>query len=162
MRKEACAGVTPKKKGDNNMDPNYEAAVEYMERAEKVEAEVQDMIERLDFLRSSLTGSALNTDADRVQTSPKDRMGEVCAQIADLDTQINQKIDRLADIRAETYDTLKRYVHDGLARDILVKRYLYFHDLRDICRRKRISYRTVRRVHNKGLWQLSRKFKKRS
>ena len=141
------------------MDPFYRAAVEYMERAEKVEAEVQDMMEQLDFLRASLTGSALNMDADRVQTSPKDRMSEVCAHIADLDAQVNQKIDRLADIRAETYDTLKKYVHDGLARDILVKRYLYFQDLREICTRKQLSYRTVCRVHDKGLWQLAKKFR---
>ena len=82
--------------------------------------EKQDIV---DSLRSSITGTSASTESERVQTSPKDRLGETCAKIVDLCEQLNHDIDTFIDMKAEVIQTIDQYVDDLKQRRLLYLRY---------------------------------------
>lgn len=90
----------------------YEKAVNYLSQIEYIEEMIGEKQDIIDSLRSSITGTSASTESERVQTSPKDRLGETCAKIVDLCEQLNRDIDSFVDMKAEVIQTIDQYVDD--------------------------------------------------
>lgn len=120
--------------------------------------EKQDII---DSLRSSITGTSASTESERVQTSPKDRLGETCAKIVDLCEQLNRDIDSFVDMKAEVIQTIDQYVDDLKERRLLYLRYLKFIPIESCAKELRISRATAYNFHKAAMQKIARKFENR-
>ncbi len=78
-------------KGQNAATP-YDRAVQYLLQVEYIDEMIKEKQDIINSLRSSITGTSISTENERVQTSPKDRLGETCAKIVDLCEQLNEDI----------------------------------------------------------------------
>lgn len=143
-------GVTP-----------YEKAVSYLSQIEYIEEMIGEKQDIIDSLRSSITGTSASTESERVQTSPKDRLGETCAKIVDLCEQLNRDIDSFVDMKAEVIQTIDQYVDDLKERRLLYLRYLKFIPIESCAKELRISRATAYNFHKAAMQKIARKFENR-
>ena len=100
----------------------YDRAMRYLSQVEYIDQMIGEKQDIIDSLRSSITGMSASTESERVQTSPKDRLGETCAKIVDLCEQLNKDIDSFVDMKAEVIQTIDQYVDDLKERRLLYLR----------------------------------------
>lgn len=136
----------------------YGRTVKYLSQVKYINEMIGEKQDIIDSLLSSITGTSASTDNERVQTSPKDRLGETCVKIADLNEQLNKDIDSFVDMKAEVMQTIDQYVDDLRERRLLYLRYLKFMSITESAREMHISERTAYRLHNGAIWKISQKF----
>ena len=139
----------------------YEKAVNYLSQIEYIEEMIGEKQDIIDSLRSSITGTSASTESERVQTSPKDRLGETCAKIVDLCEQLNRDIDSFVDMKAEVIQTVDQYVDDLKERRLLYLRYLKFIPIESCAKELRISRATAYNFHKAAMQKIARKFENR-
>lgn len=139
----------------------YEKAVNYLSQIEYIEEMIGEKQDIIDSLRSSITGTSASTESERVQTSPKDRLGETCAKIVDLCEQLNKDIDSFVDMKAEVIQTIDQYVDDLKERRLLYLRYLKFIPIESCAKELRISRATAYNFHKAAMQKIARKFENR-
>lgn len=139
----------------------YEKAVNYLSQIEYIEEMIGEKQDIIDSLRSSITGTSASTESERVQTSPKDRLGETCAKIVDLCEQLNKDIDSFVDMKAEVIQTIDQYVDDLKERRLLYLRYLKFIPIESCAKELRISRATAYNFHKAAMQKIGRKFENR-
>ncbi len=139
----------------------YEKAVNYLSQIEYIEEMIGEKQDIIDSLRSSITGTSASTESERVQTSPKDRLGETCAKIVDLCEQLNRDIDSFVDMKAEVIQTIDQYVDDLKERRLLYLRYLKFIPIESCAKELRISRATAYNFHKAAMQKIARKFENR-
>ncbi len=139
----------------------YEKAVNYLSQIEYIEEMIGEKQDIIDSLRSSITGTSASTESERVQTSPKDRLGETCAKIVDLCEQLNRDIDSFVDMKAEVIQTIDQYVDDLKERRLLYLRYLKFIPIESCAKELRISRTTAYNFHKAAMQKIARKFENR-
>lgn len=139
----------------------YEKAVNYLSQIEYIEEMIGEKQDIIDSLRSSITGTSASTESERVQTSPKDRLGETCAKIVDLCEQLNKDIDSFVDMKAEVIQTIDQYVDDLKERRLLYLRYLKFIPIESCAKELRISRTTAYNFHKAAMQKIARKFENR-
>lgn len=139
----------------------YEKAVNYLSQIEYIEEMIGEKQDIIDSLRSSITGTSASTESERVQTSPKDRLGETCAKIVDLCEQLNKDIDFFVDMKAEVIQTIDQYVDDLKERRLLYLRYLKFIPIESCAKELRISRATAYNFHKAAMQKIARKFENR-
>lgn len=139
----------------------YEKAVNYLSQIEYIEEMIGEKQDIIDSLRSSITGTSASTESERVQTSPKDRLGETYAKIVDLCEQLNRDIDSFVDMKAEVIQTIDQYVDDLKERRLLHLRYLKFIPIESCAKELRISRATAYNFHKAAMQKIARKFENR-
>lgn len=139
----------------------YEKAVNYLSQIEYIEEMIGEKQDIIDSLRSSITGTSASTESERVQTSPKGRLGETCAKIVDLCEQLNRDIDSFVDMKAEVIQTIDQYVDDLKERRLLYLRYLKFIPIESCAKELRISRATAYNFHKAAMQKIARKFENR-
>lgn len=139
----------------------YEKAVNYLSQIEYIEEMIGEKQDIIDSLRSSITGTSASTESERMQTSPKDRLGETCAKIVDLCEQLNKDIDSFVDMKAEVIQTIDQYVDDLKERRLLYLRYLKFIPIESCAKELRISRATAYNFHKAAMQKIARKFENR-
>lgn len=139
----------------------YEKAVNYLSQIEYIEEMIGEKQDIIDSLRSSITGTSASTESERVQTSPKDRLGETYAKIVDLCEQLNRDIDSFVDMKAEVIQTIDQYVDDLKERRLLYLRYLKFIPIESCAKELRISRATAYNFHKAAMQKIARKFENR-
>lgn len=139
----------------------YEKAVNYLSQIKYIEEMIGEKQDIIDSLRSSITGTSASTESERVQTSPKDRLGETCAKIVDLCEQLNRDIDSFVDMKAEVIQTIDQYVDDLKERRLLYLRYLKFIPIESCAKELRISRATAYNFHKAAMQKIARKFENR-
>lgn len=139
----------------------YEKAVNYLSQIEYIEEMIGEKQDIIDSLRSSITGTSASTESKRVQTSPKDRLGETCAKIVGLCEQLNRDIDSFVDMKAEVIQTIDQYVDDLKERRLLYLRYLKFIPIESCAKELRISRATAYNFHKAAMQKIARKFENR-
>lgn len=147
-------------KGKSAVTP-YEKAVNYLSQIEYIEEMIGEKQDIIDSLWSSITGTSASTESERVQTSPKDRLGETCAKIVDLCEQLNRDIDSFVDMKAEVIQTIDQYVDDLKERRLLYLRYLKFIPIESCAKELRISRATAYNFHKAAMQKIARKFENR-
>lgn len=139
----------------------YERAIKYLSQVENIDMMIGEKQDIVDSLRSSITGTSASTESERVQTSPKDRLGETCAKIVDLCEQLNHDIDTFIDMKAEVIQTIDQYVDDLKQRRLLYLRYLKFIPIESCAKELRISRATAYNFHKAAMQKIARKFENR-
>lgn len=138
----------------------YEQALKYLEQVEDIDMMIGEKQDIIDSLRHSIIGTSASTEGDRVQTSPKDRLGETCAKIIDLQNQMNDDIDNLIDTKKEVIQTIDSYVDNLKQRKILYMHYLKYIPIESIGRELHISRATAYKMHKYAVYKVARKFEK--
>ena len=64
----------------------YDQAVQYLSQVQYIDEMIGEKQDIIESMRSSITGTSASVEGERVQTSPKDRLGETCVKIVDLCT----------------------------------------------------------------------------
>ena len=139
----------------------YDRTVKYLSQIEYIDEMIGEKQDIIDSLRSSITGTSASTESERVQTSPKDRLGETCAKIVDLCEQLNRDIDSFVDMKAEVIQTIDQYVDDLKERRLLYLRYLKFIPIESCAKELRISRTTAYNFHKAAMQKIARKFENR-
>lgn len=123
----------------------------YMQRVQSIDDMIQRKQEQIDSLRSLATSTAMHTDSERVQSSgTKDKIGDACAKIADLQAEINEDIDHFVDAKANIMHTID-LLESLDEKNVLYYRYFQFYEFRKIAFEMHISESTVYRLHKQGM-----------
>lgn len=136
----------------------YDQAVHYLTQLEYIDEMISEKKDIIESMRSSVTGTSASTEGERVQTSPKDRLGETCVKIVDLCTQMQDDIDRLLEMKGEVIQTIDQYVTDLKARKLLYLRYIKYMSIETVAHEMRISRATAYKMHKVAVTNISRKF----
>lgn len=137
----------------------YEQAVRYLSQVQYIDEMISEKQDMIESMRGNVTGTSASVEGERVQTSPKDRLGETCAKIADLCEQVQKDIDRLFEMKAEVTQAIDRYVTDLKARKLLYLRYIKYMSIETAAREMKISRATAYRMHNTAIASISQKFR---
>ena len=137
----------------------YDQAVHYLTQVQYIDEMIGEKQDIIESMRSSVTGTSASVEGERVQTSPKDRLGETCVKIVDLCTQMQDDIDRLLELKGEVIQTIDQYVTDLKARKLLYVRYIQYMSIETVAHEMRISRRTAYNLHKVAVTDISVKFK---
>ena len=137
----------------------YDQTVHYLSQVQYIDEMISEKQDIIESMRSSITGTSASTEGERVQTSPKDGLGETCVKIVDLCTQMQDDIDRLLEMKAEVIQTIDQYVTDLKARKLLYLRYIKYINIESAAHEMRISRRTAYNLHKAAVISISVKFK---
>lgn len=129
-------------------------AKEYLSKLKILDAEINRKLEKISALRASLTSiPAVNTTEERVKggnAAGDARFVRTLAEIDELESEVNDKIDKLVDERYEIINKIYQLDND-LHIKVLYKRYVEFKSLNEIADDIKRSYRYVLRVHKEAL-----------
>ena len=136
----------------------YDQAVHYLSQVQYIDEMISEKQDIIESMRSSVTGTSASTEGERVQTSPKDRLGETCVKIVDLCTQMQDDIDRLLEMKGEVIQTIDQYVTDLKARKLLYLRYIKYMSIETVAHEMRMSRATAYKMHKAAVTSISQKF----
>ena len=136
----------------------YDQAVHYLIQLEYIDDMINEKKDIIESMRSSITGTSASVEGERVQTSPKDRLGETCVKIVDLCTQMQDDIDKLLEMKTEVIQTIDRYVTDLKARKLLYLRYIKYMSIETAAHEMRLSRATAYKMHKAAVISISQKF----
>lgn len=96
---------------------------DYLKAVRKEQGELQNLIDVRDTKNASLQPSGIRYDKDKVQTSPKNKMEEIAAEVLELDKYIEKQIHTLT---ARQYEALRMIdtLDDPDERQVLRRYYL--------------------------------------
>ena len=138
----------------------YDQAVRYLSQVEYIDQMIGEKQDIIDSLRSSVMGISTSVEGERVQASPKDRLGETCVKIVDLCTQMQDDIDRLLEMKTEVVQTIDQYVTDLQARKLLYLRYIKYMGMETAAHEMGMSKATAYRMHKVAVASISQKFQR--
>lgn len=136
----------------------YDQAVHYLIQLEYIDDMINEKKDIIESMRSSITGTSASVEGERVQTSPKDRLGETCVKIVDLCTQMQDDIDKLLEMKTEVIQTIDQYVTDLKARKLLYLRYIKYMSIETAAHEMRLSRATAYKMHKAAVISISQKF----
>ena len=167
MKSESVSPVTTKNRRERmKMAKNqqkkrvtpYEKAINYLSQAEYIDLMITEKREMIDNLRSIASSTSMSLTADKVQTSPGDKIGNITAKIVDLEKELNNDIDNFIDMKADIMRTIDQYVDNLRERRLLYRRYLYFEAVETAARSVGVSRRTGYYMHKNAVYKVARKF----
>lgn len=114
----------------------------YLSGAILLNRELQDMLERKDFLYAKITSPSVRYSSDRVQTSgSKDMLGDTMAEIRDLQVACNKLTDEYIELKCKISDEIHT-IKDNKYRDILIQKYIDEKKNGEIADTEEIPYKT--------------------
>jgi hypothetical protein len=105
--------------------------------------------------RSKAINLVAPTDGDRVQTSAKDRLGEILSRVVDIDNEIQDYVDEYLEIKAQV-DTLS----GNLAPAYVYRRYAMNQSMNEITEGLHVSRSTAYRIRDNALSEFEKKYGK--
>ncbi len=124
---------------------------QYLRQLERINIIINQKQLQLDELRVIGSGfKAIDYAADRVQTSPTDRMAEVMARWVDMESEINETIDRYVDTKNRIINEIHR-LQDTRYISILYKRYVEFKPLVTVAYELSYDYKWTCKLHGDAL-----------
>lgn len=128
-------------------------AKEYLQQVRRMDRLINNKIAELEQLRTLATSTTAATDREAVQTSGvSDKVGNVVANIVDLQAEINALVDSYIDKRKEIIaqlDSIEK--QHPLFYAILHGRYIQFKKLQDIADNEGYAPQYIREQHGKAL-----------
>ena len=123
----------------------------FMQRVQSIDDMIDRKQEQIDSLRSLATSTEMHTDSERVQSSgAKDKIGDACARIADLQAEINEDIDHLVEMKASVMHRIDE-LESLDERNVLFYRYFQYYEFRKISQEMHVSESTVYRLHKQAM-----------
>ena len=128
---------------------------EYLSQAYRIDQRIDSKLEQVLSLRALLgKATATLTDTPRPATLDPRSMEEVVAKMVDLESEINEDIDTLVDLRQEITRVIKG-VENSEHQTLLELRYLCFKRWEDIAVEMGYSPRRLYELHELALGQIS-------
>lgn len=122
-----------------------------MQRIQSIDDMIDRKQEQIDSLRSLAISIAMHTDSERVQSSgAKDKIGDACAKIADLQAEINEDIDHFVEMKASVMHRIDE-LESLDERNVLYYRYFQYYEFRKISQEMHVSESTVYRLHKRAM-----------
>lgn len=130
-------------------------AKEYMNQISKIDRIIQNKIVEMEHWKAIATSTTVSTEGERVQSSgSKEKMADAVCRYMDMQTEINDDIDRLIDTKQEIISTIEQLNVDEY--DVLHKIYVQFKTFQEVAAEKGKSYSWVTSKHGRGLANLQR------
>lgn len=125
-------------------------AKEYLQQYLDADREINAKLEEISRLRAMATATTQTLSADRVQSSPENKIERICTKIADMEAEVDTEIDRLIKIRKRV-KTAIRSVPDASQRAVLERRYILGKRWEEIAVDLSYTYRNVCYIHGRAL-----------
>ena len=133
---------------------------EYLSQAYRIDQRIDSKLEQVLSLRALLgKATATLTDAPRSATLDSRSMEEVVAKMVDLETEINEDIDTLVDLKQEITRVVKS-VENPEYQTLLEMRYLCFRRWEEIAIELNYSMQHAFRVHERALVEVETSLKR--
>lgn len=122
------------------------------EELRELDKEIRDKTERIAELRASLT--SINSPlAEKVQTSPTDRLSNLMCKIILLENELDGMIDDYADLKAMVTGEIFSLENEGW-QDVLYSRYVEFQSWETIARNRGSNVKAVRQMKKRAVKRL--------
>lgn len=124
---------------------------QYLNQIQILDVRIRHRIEQLDELKALTAGIRSPVmNADRVQTSPDDRMLSIISKWVDKERQINALVDRYVDIKDRIISEINSLDDPRFVR-ILYRRYVRYDSLTVIAADMGYEYKWLCRMHGDAL-----------
>jgi len=129
---------------------NIISAEEYLKRASKLDALINNKLVEVEQLYSLLTSVSVATDAERVKSSgSKDKIGDIVPKIIESKDEINNLIDSYVDEKQAIIRTIERL--PSLEYDVLHKNYIQDKNLVTIAEELGYSVQGIKNIKHRAL-----------
>ena len=125
-------------------------AKEYLSQYRYINININNKIAQQERLRELATCVSPSSDGCGHNSGVSDKVGSLCAKIADLDAEINAEIDKLVDVQRDILQTIGKVDNECL-RIILTERYINCRTFEEIAVIVNYSYKQTCRLHGKAL-----------
>ena len=130
----------------------------YLQQMYRLYAKIKQRQEQLEELKAAAAGfRAIDYSADKVQSSPSDRMADVVGRYADLEAEIQNMLEEYFRKQHTILGQLDG-MHDARYADILYARYVRFESFRQISRDLNYDYDYCCRLHGRALKAFEAKY----
>ena len=123
---------------------------QYLLQIDYYDKRITNKISELAQWRALASSTGSQTDGERVQTSPKDRLSTVVSKIVDLDREIDSLIDEYAEKKQEIIRTIESIKNPNYY-DLLFKVYIEHKFLHEAAAEMHYSYTRIRHMHKEAL-----------
>ena len=125
-------------------------AKEYLSQYRYINININNKIAQQKRLRELATCVSPSSGGCGHNSGVSDKVGSLCAKIADLDAEINAEIDKLVDEQKDIMQTISR-IDDERLRVILTERYIGCKTFEQIADDIHYSYKQTCRLHGQAL-----------
>lgn len=130
---------------------------EYLRQLKTISVKIEQKEDELERLKAMAEGISANIESERVQTTPRERISEDVARIADLKEEINRDIGKLLILRNKIINEIQS-LDNPVYIDILYKRYVEYKTLEEIAVEMSYSYTRLRHLHGRALQGFNKKY----
>lgn len=124
---------------------------QYLQQIYRLYAKIRQRQEQLDELKAAASGfRAIDYSADRIQSSPSDRMADVVGRYADMEAEVQELIDAFF-VKKNLIISQIQSLEDPRYADVLYARYVSFEPFRKIARDLHYDYDYCCRLHGRAL-----------
>lgn len=126
-------------------------SIEFLESIQEQDIEIDEQLLALSEKKARAISISAVVNSERVQTSMVgDRIGKELAEIAELESEINHKIDKLYATKRKAMDVIAKMGDENL-QEVLLKRYFEYKNMPQIAREEKITVRGVQKRHSKAI-----------
>lgn len=124
---------------------------QYLEQLSTLDRMIQNKLEEIFKIRSTIVLPSCNSNGDRVQTSSSsDRMADVFSKIMVLEQEYDALTDRYNDLRRDVFQKLNMMSYDK-HRQILKMKYVECRSIRQISMKLHMTDRGCKKAHKRAL-----------
>lgn len=128
----------------------------YLSQLYRLEQKIKARSEQIEELKTIASGfKGMDYTADRVQTSPKDRMAEKVGKYADMEKDLYKLIDHYISLKDEIIWKIYA-IEDNRYTTILYKHYVEFKSLAVVAKEMSYDYKYACRIHGYALAQFEK------
>lgn len=123
---------------------------EYLSQYRDADREINAKLEQIRRLKELATKTTQVISSDRIQSSPENKIEQICAKIADMETEVDEEIDKLQETKTSVERAISS-VPDASQRAVLTRRYINGERWEEIAVKLNYHYRWVLELHGRAL-----------
>lgn len=126
-------------------------AKDYLLQVKKLDLQIKNKLIEKQQWKDIALGITANMEGERVQSSgTKSKMADALVKCIDIETEINNLIDKLIDTKKEVIQTIEE-LSSPLQYDVLHLHYIQFMTLQDIADKYGMSYDWAKQAHKRAV-----------
>lgn len=131
---------------------------DYLNQLRFLDKVINQILAEIYELRISATSIGAIQNKEKVQTSPNyDKIGSIVAKIADMEKQVDELVDKRADLRHKIQKTILRMEKER-HREILWMKYIDGKSIYQIADELEMQPRGCKKAHNKALEEFGKNY----
>ena len=131
-------------------------AKEYLLQVKKLDVLIKNKLIEKQQWKDIALGITTSMDGERVQSSgTKSKMADALVKCIDIETEINNLVDKLIDTKKEVISVIER-LSSPLQYDVLHLHYIQFVTLQEIADKYGMSYDWAKQAHKRALKNVQR------